>query len=106
LGGLIDFGVPERLEVVVKASGAGTVESSRSLWQAGSMTDIPAWPANLPREQQKAVKKRSECFDAALKRDARAAGWRYARGTIFRQSGGWFISILPSCYGSAALLSV
>lgn len=78
------------------ASGAGTVESSRSLWQIGSMIDIPAWPAKLTREQQKAVKQRSNDFDAALKRDARAAGWRYARGTIFRQSADWFISILPS----------
>lgn len=60
------------------------------------MIDIPAWPAKLTREEQKAVKQRSNDFDAALKRDARAAGWRYARGTIFRQSADWFISILPS----------
>ncbi len=60
------------------------------------MIVIPKWPAKLTREQQKAVKQRSNDFDAALKRDARAAGWRYARGTIFRQSADWFISILPS----------
>jgi hypothetical protein len=60
------------------------------------MNDIPAWPAKLTREEHKAAKQRSDDFDAALKRDARAAGWRYARGTIFRQSGDWFISILPS----------
>ena len=60
------------------------------------MSDIPAWPAKLTREQQKAAKQRSKDFDAALKREARAAGWRYARGDIFRQFGDWFVSILPS----------
>ena len=50
----------------------------------------------MKREQQKSSKKRRSDFDAALKRDARDAGWRYARGTIFRQSGDWFISFLPS----------
>ncbi|CAN5611461.1 hypothetical protein BH10PSE14_BH10PSE14_08510 [soil metagenome] len=60
------------------------------------MNETPAWPAKLTREQQKAAKQRSKDFDASLKRDARAGGWRYARGTIFRQSGDWFISILPS----------
>jgi hypothetical protein len=74
----------------------GAVESNRSLWQTDYMTDFPARPAKLTREQQKAAKQRSNDFDAALKRAARAAGWRYARGTIFRQSGDWFISVMPS----------
>lgn len=60
------------------------------------MKDIPARPAKLTREQQKAAKQRGKDFDAALKQRARAAGWRYARGEIFRQSGDWFISIMPS----------
>jgi len=77
------------------ASGAVNVESRHSLCQTGDMTNIPVWPAKMTREQQRASKNRSSDFDAALKRDARAAGWRYARGTIFRQSGDWFISVLP-----------
>lgn len=60
------------------------------------MSDLPAWPVKLTREQQRAVKQRAKDFDASLKRGARAAGWRFARGDIFRQSEGWFISILPS----------
>lgn len=60
------------------------------------MSDFPAWPAKLTREQQKIVKQRGKDFDAALKQAAKATGWRYARGAIFQQSGDWFISILPS----------
>jgi hypothetical protein len=54
------------------------------------------WPTKLTREQQKAVKQRSKDFDAALKARARAAGWRYARGEVFRQAGDWFVSVFPS----------
>ncbi|MBT2187083.1 hypothetical protein [Sphingobium nicotianae] len=60
------------------------------------MSELPAWPAKLTREQKKAVKQRSKNFDAALKGASRAAGWRFARGGVFRQTGDWFISILPS----------
>ena len=60
------------------------------------MNDLPARPAKLTREQQKAAKQRGKDFDAALKRGACSAGWRYARGEVFRQSGDWFISIMPS----------
>ena len=60
------------------------------------MSDLPVWPAKLTREQQKAAKQRGKDFDAALKVRSRAAGWRFARGEVFRQTGDWFISILPS----------
>jgi hypothetical protein len=59
------------------------------------MNDFPTRPARLTREQQKALKQRGKDFDAALKQGTRAAGWRYARGEIFRQSGDWFINVLP-----------
>ena len=59
------------------------------------MSVLQAWPSKLTREQQKALKQRGKEFDAALKRRARAAGWRFAGGGIFRQSGDWFISIMP-----------
>ena len=60
------------------------------------MNDIPEWPTKLTREKHRAAKQRGKDFEVALKRDARAAGWRYARSSVFRQSGDWFISILPS----------
>lgn len=60
------------------------------------MNNLPAWPAKLTREQQKAVKQRGKDFNVALKSGARAAGWRFARGTVFRQTGDWFVDILPS----------
>lgn len=60
------------------------------------MSDFPAWPAKLTREQQNAVKRRDKDFDAALKLAAKATGWHHARGTVFRQSGDWFIGMLPS----------
>lgn len=60
------------------------------------MSEVPVWPAKLTREQQRAVKQRSKDFDAALKAKARAAGWRYARGEMFKQAGDWFVSVLPS----------
>ena len=54
------------------------------------------WPAKLTREQRKAVKLRCADFDTALKRIARSAAWRFADGEVFRQTGDWFISLLPS----------
>jgi hypothetical protein len=60
------------------------------------MNDIPIWPAKLTREQQKVARKRGKDFDAALKRGAKAAGWRFAGGQVFQQSGEWFISILTT----------
>ncbi len=60
------------------------------------MSDIPTWPAKLTREQQKGGKQRFKDFDAALKRQAGAAGWRFARGEVFRQTGDWFITTRPS----------
>ena len=60
------------------------------------MSDVPAWPAKMTREQQRSVKQRGKEFDAALKGKARAAGWRFARGEVFRQTGDWFISVMPA----------
>lgn len=60
------------------------------------MNELPPWPAKLTREQQKAVKQRGRDFDAALKGQSRGAGWRFAGGEVFRQTGDWFIGILPS----------
>lgn len=60
------------------------------------MSDISAWPVKLTREQQKAAKQRRKDFDAALKREGRAAGWQCASGAVFRQFGDWFVSLLPS----------
>jgi hypothetical protein len=60
------------------------------------MSNLPAWPAKLTREQQRSVKQRRKEFDALLKGKARAAGWRFVRGEVFRQTGDWFINIMPS----------
>ncbi|WP_374526410.1 hypothetical protein [Sphingopyxis sp.] len=59
------------------------------------MDEIPHRPGKLTREQQRAVKQRQKDFAAALKSQARAAHWRYAGGWIFRQSGDWFVDVLP-----------
>ncbi|MFK4875237.1 hypothetical protein [Novosphingobium sp. ZW T3_23] len=72
------------------------VESSRFIWQIGIMSEVPAWPAKLTREQQRSVKLRAKEFDAALKSTARAAGWRFARGEVFQQTGDWFVNVMPS----------
>ena len=52
-------------------------------------------PEKLSRLQQKVLKQRCKDFDAALKEQARASGWRYARGELFRQSGDWFLNVFP-----------
>lgn len=59
------------------------------------MSDLPVRPSKLTRLQQKAAKQREKEFIATLKAKARAAGWRYARGEIFRQSGDWFVNMTP-----------
>lgn len=56
------------------------------------MSDISP---KLTREQQRAARQREKAFAAALRNQARAAHWRYAGGWIFRQSGDWFVDILP-----------
>lgn len=59
------------------------------------MNGISHPPGKLTREQQRAARQRQKDFAAALKRQARAASWRYAGGWIFRQSGDWFVDVLP-----------
>lgn len=69
------------------------------------MNDLPTWPGKLTREQQRSAKQRGKDFDAALKGAARETGWRFARGEVFRQSGDWFISIVPSLlWGRGAIV--
>lgn len=60
------------------------------------MSEVPAWPAKLTREQQRSAKLRAKEFDGALKSTARAAGWRFARGEVFQQTGDWFVNVVPS----------
>ena len=59
------------------------------------MSEIPLWPDKLTREQQRASRQRGKDFTAALRRQARAANWRYAGGWIFRQAGDWFVDGFP-----------
>ena len=47
----------------------------------------------MTRDEQKSAKQRGKDFDAAIKREARKAGWRFAGGDVFRQSGDWFIGV-------------
>lgn len=61
-----------------------------------AMTDLPAWPTKMTRDEQKLVKARRKAFNAALKASGRAAGWRFAAGTIFRREGDWFFHSLPT----------
>lgn len=56
----------------------------------------PIWPQRLTREQARAAKEKETLFASALKAKAKAAGWRVADGTIFRQYKDWFVSALPS----------
>ena len=57
---------------------------------------VSAWPTKMTHEEKRVVKQREKDFQAALKANSRAAGWRYAASDIFRQQGEWFVSILPS----------
>ena len=58
--------------------------------------DLPVWPSRLSRDERKSFRNREKQFLAALKGKVRGSGWRFARGTIFRQEGDWFISNMPS----------
>jgi hypothetical protein len=58
---------------------------------------LPAFvsPRRLTREQAKAAKARDQAFHTALKSRARACGWSYAGGVLFRQDGDWFANAMP-----------
>jgi hypothetical protein len=58
--------------------------------------DIPRRPARVSREEARSAKERAKVFSAALKVEAKASGWRYANGGVFRQHGDWFVNVLPS----------
>lgn len=60
------------------------------------MTEQSRRPARVTREQQKAETQRGKDFRIAFKRAARSAGWSFADGTAFRQSGDWYVSLYPS----------
>ncbi len=57
---------------------------------------VPSWPDHFTREQARAKKEREQSFTAAIKHRAKAAGWRFSAGSLFRQRGDWFVSALPS----------
>lgn len=58
--------------------------------------DVPRWPDRITREQARAKKERELRFTSAIKHGAKAAGWRFSAGSLFRQRGDWFVSALPS----------
>lgn len=55
--------------------------------------DVPVWPLRLTRKEARLAKARRKAFDLALKAGAKADGWRYANGGLFRQHGDWFVSV-------------
>lgn len=59
-------------------------------------SEIPKRPARVSRDEAKAAKERERLFDTALKSLARASGWKFARGTLFRDETGWFVSAMPA----------
>jgi hypothetical protein len=58
--------------------------------------DLPRRPPKPTREQSRRQKEHAKLFFAALKSQARSAGWRYANCGIFRQQADWFVDVLPS----------
>ena len=69
-------------------------------------SEIPQRPARISRDEARAAKERVRLFDTALKSLARASGWKFARGTLFRDETGWFVSAMPSLlWGRGAVVS-
>jgi hypothetical protein len=58
--------------------------------------EAPHWPARLSREQARDAKLRSREFEQALKVQAKTSGWKIANGSLFREDGDWFVSLIPS----------
>lgn len=56
----------------------------------------PSWPMTMSREARRDTKRRRTDFSAALKTTAKRTGWRFTRGTIFKQESDWYLSNLPS----------
>src|SRR5688572_8073282 len=52
-------------------------------------------PTRLSRNEQRVLKDRQKAFENALRAGNRSAGWKLARGTIYRQQGDWFVSNTP-----------
>lgn len=59
-------------------------------------SDVPEWPARVSREAARAQKDRATRFQTALKARAKAHGWSYAGGSLFRKQDEWFVDVLPS----------
>lgn len=57
---------------------------------------MPEWPASISREDARFQKDRATRFQAALKSRAKAHGWSYAGGNLFRRQDEWFVDVLPS----------
>ncbi len=55
--------------------------------------EFPLWPARLTRQEQSEAKDRAKLYAAETKSRFRAAGWRFALGSAFLQSGDWFASV-------------
>lgn len=56
----------------------------------------PVYPLSKTREQAREIKARNKAFNDALKEAVKGTAWRFARGTIFKQDGDWFVSNFPS----------
>lgn len=70
-------------------------------------SDIPERPVRITRDEAKAAKAREAAFDAHLKRLSRLHGWRFTRGTLFRDVDGWFVDTMPSLlWGRGAVTSI
>ncbi len=65
-------------------------------WAEDQSIIAPVYPRPMPREQARLIKERNHAFKAALKLQAKGSGWRHADGSIFKQEGEWFLSVLPT----------
>lgn len=59
-------------------------------------SDVPEWPSRVSREAARSQKDRATRFQAALKVRAKALGWSYAEGSLFRRQDEWFIDVQSS----------
>ena len=59
------------------------------------MEETRQWPTEMTREQRRLAKERQKEFEYTFKECAKGTGWRFSRGSIYREDNDWFLASSP-----------